>query len=192
MSAEAVADLAVRTSQLVSIHDVRLRELSVLIPQVRVPLKSSYGAALQKVDADWKKAMATAREQKSKGETTERLGSKHVRLAMGLIDTLFDDVGVKKEVRDFLVTRYQDKDKTNPETLAVDVRLVKWRTSMDGKNGILEIRFGDEMKTVEQEVIRRIVENGGVELTGVPPKAARVRELDDMLKDTWAHTRKRG
>ena len=120
------------------------------------------------------------------------MGSKHVRLAISLIDTLFDDVGVKAEVRSFLVERYKDKDKSNPDTLGADVRLVKWRTSMDGKNGILELRRSDEMRTVEQELVRRIVENGGMELMGVPPKAGRARELDDMLKDTWAHTRKRG
>ena len=63
---------------------------------------------------------------------------------------------------------------------------------MDGKNGILELKLSDEMRTVEQELIRRIVENGGLELMGVPPKAGRARELDDLLKDTWVHTQKRG
>ena len=73
-------DLALKTAHLVSMHDVRLRELSALIPQVRVPRASEYGKALMKVDETWKKELDVYTKAKQEGTGPQPIGSKHVRV----------------------------------------------------------------------------------------------------------------
>ena len=187
LSQEQVSDLAVRTAQLVSIHDIRLRELAALVPQIRVPLTSAYGRGLHKCDAEWKGILDAYNRKKATGEDTPNIGSKHLRLGATLLGMLTEDVGTKAEIRVKLQGRWTEEDRKKPhfDFLAADVLIAKWRPGRDNKTGVLEFKLGSDMQDVEQEVVNRLVDGGGTVLAGIAPKGARARELDAALQRTW-------
>ena len=190
LNTEEVLDLAVRTAQLVSIHDIRLRELSATVPQVRVPLTSSYGGAVKSVDTEWKGHMTAYNKQKKNGEDPQSLGSKHVRLAKAILNTLYADPGTPEAIETRLAERWGGQGDGTTDKVMKDVQIMKWRPGRDLKTGVLEFKLVTELADVEQALIARLEQNGGQQLVGVAPRGQRARELDALLDGTWDVTRK--
>ena len=72
VTASQVEELAVRTAQVLSLHDIRLREVSTMFRKVKMPVTSAFGKDLVAVDTEWK-------EVRRGGGKHE--GSKHLKLA---------------------------------------------------------------------------------------------------------------
>ena len=81
--------MQVVTGQLVSIHDVQIRELqAALYTRVRLPVNSTWGRLLEQTAARWKErltARETALRDGERGEDVPDPGSKHLLLGAALI-----------------------------------------------------------------------------------------------------------
>ena len=167
----------VRTAQLVSIHDVRIRELSTLFRKVRFPMNSAYGKVLVKVDVEWKA---------SRGSGTGTGGSKHLRLAAVMLEAMYGGTDINEDVKKELKERWTGKDTTTPEFLGTDVRIMKWTPLKNGKDGILEFALVPSLARVEDEMVRILKTlPGALELVGTAAKGPQVRELEEMIEGTW-------
>ena len=181
MSMADVAELAVRTAQLSVVQDVHLRELRTVMTRVAVKADSTYGLLLEKVEKEWKEKVRGG----TKGPDGRGLGSKAAFMAAPLLSHLFEDEGTTKEVRALLDERWKSKDTSTPEFLTADVNVLKYRTTRDGKEGILEMLLVRGLESVEEEIVRRIQSQGGRRLTGTDSKGRRVRDVEQMIEDTW-------
>ena len=103
MTTAQVEELAVRTAQVLSIHDVRLREFGTMARRVKLPLQSEYGKLLSDVDGKWKN---TRRD----GGTLD--GSKHLKLASVMLERLYQGLAEGDEVKTLLGARWNGKDTT--------------------------------------------------------------------------------
>lgn len=129
-------ELAVRTAQVFSLHDVRLRELSTILRRAKMPLKSQYGEAVTRVDVPWK----TVRKQGGQQE-----GSKHLRLASVVLEALYQGTS-QGELRTLLEGRWGGKNTSTPEFLGSDVRVMKWKPLKTEKDGMLEFMLVPELR----------------------------------------------
>ena len=178
-----VEDLALKTAQLVSMHDVRLRELGALIPQVRVPRSSEYGKALMKVDETWKKDLDVYTKAKNEGAGPKPIGSKHVRVGMTLLTTAMSDNTMSQAAKDRITGKYGGD--VSMDVLETDVAVAKWRVAKDGKNGYLEFKMATGLEDIESSLLEALCNNGGTRMQGIAPKGARARALDEVLVGTW-------
>ena len=184
MTQDEMQSLLVRTAQVVSIHDVRLRELAATVPQVRIPMGTVYAKQVAAADAEWKGRLADYQKARSSGESPTSVGSKHLFVAMETLKVMYEDTAMKPEVREMLGKMFTG-DAVSEDALARHVSIMKWRVERSGKNGILEFKFQDSLKVVEAELVRLLEHHGGTLLVGMAPKGQRVRELDEMLENTW-------
>ena len=178
-----VEDLAVKTAQLVSMHDVRIRELGALIPQVRVPRTSEYGKALMEVDGTWKKDLDVYTKAKNEGAGPKPIGSKHVRVGFALLTTAMADNTVSAEEKAKISEKYQGN--VSIDVLETDVAVAKWRVAKDGKNGFLEFKMTTGLEHIEATLLKAVCNNRGTRMQGIAPKGARARALDEVLSGTW-------
>ena len=177
MTMQQVEELAVRTAQVLSLHDVRLRELSTMLRRVRLPVGSAYGKAMVDVDTKWK----AVRKDGGKHE-----GSKHLRLAAVLLEMLYQTTQDGDETRKVLTERWSGKDTSTPEFLGTDVRVMKWRTLKNGKEGVLEFMMVPELAFVERELLRVLTGvQGAQEMFGLESKGPQIREVEEMIEGTW-------
>ena len=161
-----VEELAVRTAQVLSIHDVRLREFGTLTRRVRMPVASEYGKVLVDVDTKWK----VVRRDGGKHD-----GSKHLRLAVVLLGKMYQGLKEGDGVRQLLETRWAGKDTRTPEFLGTDVRTMKWRTLKNRKEGVLEFMLVPELAGVERELLRVLTaEPDTQELFGMESKGPQI------------------
>ena len=175
LTPEQVEELAVRTAQLVSIHDHRLRELGTLFRQVKMPVDGPYAKVLVKVDAEWRA-----------DKRTKDKGSKHLKLAVALFEAMYGGADISEGVRKTLAERWDGKDTSTPEFLGTDVRVMKWKALKDGKHGILEFALVPGLATVEGEMVRMLGgQPGATELVGTAVKGPQVREMEQMIEGTW-------
>ena len=177
MTIADVENLAVRTAQVLSIHDVRLREFGTMTRRVKLPVASEYGKLLSDVDGKWK---TTRRE----GGTLE--GSKHLKLAAVMLEKLYHDLGEGDEVKVLLGARWNGKDTSTPAFLGTDVRVVKWRTLKNKREGVIEFMLVPELAVVERTLLRVLTAVAGAEeLTGMEAKGPQIREVETLLEGTW-------
>ena len=189
LSADAVADMAVRTAQLVTIHDQQLRELKAMVPQFKVPLGSAYGMQLQQVDVQWKQLREENTRLRKAGGQVVDMGSKHLRLGARLVEASFHDPALKVEVREMLEGRWKGLNTNDPNIMAEDVLMVKWRATRDNKSGILEVQFAPQLSAFQEELHRLLLVHGSTRLAGTAPKGPRTRAVEDAIEATWAITR---
>ena len=176
LTAAQVEELAVRSAQVLSLHDVRLRELGTVLRKVKMPVNSQYGQGLVRVDLQWK----SVRTGGGKNE-----GSKHLRLASTVLEALYQSAP-QGELKELLQKRWTNKDTSTPEFLGSDVRVMKWKTLKNGKDGVLEFMLVPELAVVEQELLRVLVaQAGAVELFGTETKGPQIREVEEMIEGTW-------
>ena len=174
------------TGQLVVVHDNRLRELGTLFRALLVPEGSSFTKAMDGVDTEWKGLNKAYKERRRNGGDTERLGNKHLKLGLQLLEELNQDPATNESVREFLVKRWEGKDTRTPEFLGPDVRIVKWRRTRDGRHGVLEFKLTEALAVVEEEIVRVLTEKHGATLcSGPDSRGRRVRDLEDRLEGTW-------
>ena len=172
-----VEELAVRTAQVLSLHDVRLREFGTITRRVKLPLASAYGKILSEVDGKWK---TTRRD----GGTLD--GSKHLKLAVVMLERLHQGLAEGDEIKTLLETRWHGKDTTSPAFLGTDVRVVKWKTLKNKREGVVEFMLVPELAEVERTLLRVLTaESGAEELTGMESKGPQVREVESLLEGTW-------
>ena len=177
MTIADVENLAVRTAQVLSIHDVRLREFGTMTRRVKLPVNSEYGKLLSEVDGRWK---TTRRE----GGTLE--GSKHLKLASVMLEKLYHGLAEGDEVKVLLGARWNGKDTSTPAFLGTDVRVVKWRTLKNKREGVIEFMLVPELAVVERTLLRVLVaEPGAEELTGMEAKGPQIREVETLIEGTW-------
>ena len=176
-------DLALKTAHLVSMHDVRLRELSALIPQIRVPRSSEYGKALMKVDEVWKKDLDVYNKAKQEGSGPQPIGSKHVRVGLALLTTAMADGHVSQDEKDKISGKYGGN--VSLDVLETDVAVAKWRAAKDGRNGYVEFKMATGLEDIEAILLNALSNNGGTRMQGIAPKGARARALDEVLTGTW-------
>jgi len=184
-----VRELATMTAQLASIHDTRLRELGVLFRVLMFPKTHRYAVALEEEDKRWKNKRTTyfaAKSNATEGMEQETIGSKHLQLGAAMLQLLFEDSNTKQEAKDFLQAKWERKDTSTPAFLEGEVHTAKWRMARDGKHGILEFKFTEDLSEIEKEFIRVATETGAKLKTGVAARGERVRELDKRLEGTWS------
>ena len=177
MSASQVEALAVRTAQVLSLHDIRLRELGTMLRRVKMPLNSKYGKALAEVDVRWK----AVRKDGGKHD-----GSKHLNLASVLLELLFQATGEGDATRKLLSERWHGKDTSTPDFLGTDVRVVKGRALKNGKEGVLEFMLVPELALIERALLKELTDQSGAqELFGTESKGAQIRDVEQMIEGTW-------
>ena len=177
LTPKEVEELAVRTAQMVSIHDVRIRVLSTMFSKVRFPVDSEYGKKLMKVDAEWK-ARRTAGEDQG--------GSKNLRLAAVLLEAVYASGQLNEAATKMLKERWEGKDTSTPEFLGTDVRVMKWKPLKNGKDGILEFSMVPGLAVVEEEMVRVLsAVPGATELVGTESKGPQIRAMEEMIEGTW-------
>ena len=115
----------------------------------------------------------------------ETLGNKHLKLGMALLNHLYRDSATCGEVKDALKQRWQGKNTGTPDFLAADIRIVKWRTAKDGRNGVLEFKLTKSMIQVEEELVRVLIQKGGKLQSGPDARGRRVRAGEEQLEGTW-------
>ena len=76
-------------------------------------------------------------------------------------------------------------DTGTPDFLAADIRIVKWRTAKDGRNGVLEFKLTESMIQVEEELVRVLIQKGGKLQSGPDARGRRVRAVEEQLEGTW-------
>ena len=184
MTNEQMQEMIVKTAQMVSIHDVRLRELAATIPQVRIPLGTIYAKQIAKVDAEWKGRLTEYQKARSAGGSPDSIGSKHLLMTMEVVKVMWEDTALKDTIKEKLKTLFQG-DSVTEDDLARHVSIMKWRVERSGKNGILEFKFQDSLRDVEAELVRLLEHHSGTLLVGMAPKSQRARELDEVLEGTW-------
>ena len=177
MTAAQVESLAVRTAQVLSLHDIRLRELSTQFRRIRMPLVSPYGKVLVEVDTRWK----AVRKEGNKLE-----GSKHLKLAAVVLELLYQSTPEGHELRKALAERWAGRDTSTPEFLGTDVRVMKWRALKNGREGVLEFLLVPELAYVEREIVQALAaQAGAAELFGTESKGTQIREVETMIEGTW-------
>ena len=154
MSREALDEFIIRTAQVTSVHDIELRELKTMYRRVTMGANSNYGTVLREVDENWKRDRGSGRP----------LGaSKHVRLAVALLGKIHEDPKTSGEVKAKLEEVFGNVDGSRDEGVAQWLQVVKWRTFKGDREGILEFKLVPELGTVEGEIVRVLVEHGGVQ-----------------------------
>ena len=175
---EEMDDLTIRMAQVVSLHDVAVRELRTVFRRVKMPLTNRYAERLDAVGKEWASRMKLGGDQRPKD-------SKHVRLAANLLEAMYGNAedlpeGLKKRLEEL----FKGKESTGG-VIEGAVNVMKWRTFKEGKDGILEFRMAPEMADVEAMIVRVLVQGGGTEVTGTDVKGPQVREMEEAIKDTW-------
>ena len=175
---EEMDALTIRMAQVVSLHDVAVRELRTVFRRVKMPLKNRYAEQLDTVGREWAGRMKKGGDQRPKD-------SKHVRLAKELLEGVYACAeGIPEGLKKRLEEIFKGKESTGG-VIEGAVNVMKWRTFKDGKEGILEFRMAPEMADVEAMMVRVLVESGGTEVTGTDVKGPQVREMEEAIKDTW-------
>jgi len=177
LTQDQVEELAVRTAQLVSLHDISIREMGTLWRRVKMPLKGRYGKEFMKVHVEWK-------GKRGGGENTG--GSKHLRLGVVALEQLYEWEGLKPEVKETLCKRWEGKDTNTPAFLGTDVRCMKWQPLKNGTEGILTYGLVPALAAVEEELTRLLATQASAEeLVGMAPKGPQVRGMEELIEGTW-------
>ena len=179
-------DLTVRMAQVLSQHDVQLREQrACLLRRVVLPVTGRYGKRFVDVDTAWKRERDREGDRRKGGA----MGSKHTRLAAALLEEAYGDEGLGTDGRAKLERGFKDID-LKTEELNTRVQIMKWRTLQGNKEGILEFRLSDEVREVEGELMKLMIANGGKEKTGTEPRGPGIRRVDDLIEGTWKRVSK--
>ena len=186
LTARELEELAVRTAQVVSLHDIAVRELSMVWRKVKMPQGSTGGKALMEVHEAWRVGRAKSTGSGGGSSGTGMGGSKHLRLAVVVLEMLYGWKEVAPAVRTTLEKRWEGKDQTTPEFLGTDVRHMKWQPLKNGKEGILTFGLVPELMEVEKELVRMLeVLSKGEVVVGVAPKGPQIREMEGLIEGTW-------
>ena len=169
--------LCVRVAQVVSIHDHQIRELKTLLRRVRLPTSGRVGKELTKMDKEWKEAVRAGR--------AERLGNKHAKLAVRVIDAVFDDPSIGAQDKDTMKTALSGVDASKEGEVERCVNVMKWKELKGGKEGILEFRLVAELAAVEGIMVKVLGASGGTVLTTPEPRQPQIRDVDELIQGTW-------
>ena len=130
------------------------------------------------VDKKWK----TDRGDQNAGKGA--LGSKHLRLAIVLMETAYSDPMLsddgRKKIADGFGGVNLDGDQLNSKAT-----IMQWRTFKGDKDGALEFSLAHDVRGVEVELVKLLTTNGGKEKHGTEPRGPGIRKIDEMIDDTW-------
>ena len=118
------------------------------------------------------------------------MGSKHLRLAVALIEEAYTDHQLSADARTKLDAVFMGVD-LDGDALGAKVRVMKWRTLQGNKEGALEFALAPEAREAEMELVKLLTQNGGKEKHGTEPRGPAIRKVDEKLEDTWAKVHKR-
>ena len=175
-------ELTVRVAQMVSMHDIQIRELQACIyRKIIMSATGKYGKNFVAVDAQWKKD----RGENSKGA----MGSKHLRLAVALVVEAYQDQQMGADAKKTLDAVFANMD-LETDALGTRVRIMKWRTFYGNSDGALEFAFAPEARDAEMVLVKLLTQNGGKESHGTAPRGPAIRKVDEKIADTWRRTQR--
>ena len=184
--------LQAEMAQLLSIHDIQLRELQASVyTRMKVPLRGPWGRALDGANAHWRKMNEQRQVDIRAGMTPENAtspGSKHLMLGVAILQQAAVDSGMPRELRDRITQRYEAADKSGTAFVDGDVIIATWTQHRDGVTGGLQFKLCQELQEVEAGIAMAIAASGGQRHTGPAPKGTRVRNIEKHIQGTWART----
>ena len=180
MSRAEMDELTVRVAQMVSMHDQRLRELeAVVMRKVIIPATGKYGKSFIEVDTKWKKG----RCENCKGA----MGSKHLRLAIALLEQVYNDPQLGMDDKTALDEIFTGMD-LRTGAMGDIFLMMKWRAFNGGKDGPLEFYFAPRARDSETIMVKLLTNNGGKLSQGTAPRGPVIRKIDEKIANTWRHT----
>ena len=174
-------ELIVQVAQMVSIHDQQIRELQACTyRKIILPATGKYGKSFIEVDTKWKRE----RGEGGKGA----MGSKHLRLAVALLNGIYDDHQLSEEAKRVLDTHFTDMD-LQTDDLGQIIQMMKWRTFQGNKDGALEFSLAPHAREAEAIIVQLLKQNNGKETQGTAPRGPAIRDIDERIRDTWRKMR---
>ena len=169
--------LCVRVAQVVSIHDHQIRELRTLLRRVKLPTSGRVGKELSQLDKEWKDAVRAGK--------AERLGNKHAKLAIRVINAVFDDPSIGDQDKSTMTSALSGVDSSKEGEVEKCVNVMKWKELKGGKEGVLEFRLVAELAAVEGIMVKVLGASGGTVLTTPEPRQPQIRDVDELIQGTW-------
>ena len=133
------------------------------------------------VDKEWK-------EERGNKERKGAMGSKHLRLAVTLLEEAYGDPLISAEGKAQLERAFKDVSLDETEQMNARVSVMKWKTFAGGKEGILEFSLAPDVRECEGELVKLLVANGGKVKAGTEVRGPAIRRVDEAIDETWRLT----
>ena len=117
------------------------------------------------------------------------MGSKHLRLAIALMEEAYADHMLSKEAKQKIDDGFKGVN-LDGDMLGTKVTIMKWRTFKGDKDGALEFALAPEVREVEAELVKLLSLNGGKEKNGPEARGPAIRKVDEAIEDTWKKVHK--
>ena len=114
------------------------------------------------------------------------MGSKHLRLAVALLEEAHGDYMASAEAKNQIEEGLKGVD-LETEELSTKVTIMKWRTCKGDEEWVLEFALAPEVRGVDTELVTVLVMNGGKEKHGAEARGPAIREVDEAIEHTWKH-----
>ena len=143
-----------------------------------MPTTGKYGKRFVAVDKQWKKDRQEQHEEKG------AMGSKHLRLAIALLEEAYGDQMLGAEARKKVEAGFEGVN-LDGDQLSTKIQVMKWRTFKGDRDGVFEFALAHDVKEVETELAKLLTKHGGKEKHGPEPRGPGIRKVDDLIEDTW-------
>ena len=135
-----------------------------------------YGKRLEALNKDWKKGLR---------EGTGGQGSKHAKIAQVVLEFIFEDPALSGEEKGKMQAVLGGVDVGKEGELEALISVMKWKGLKSGREGVLEFKMVAELWEIEGIMVRVLSATGGKVLTTPEPRQPQIREVDELISDTW-------
>ena len=115
------------------------------------------------------------------------MGSKHLRLAVALIELIYQDPQLSDEYMTTLDDIFMGMN-LNSGALGELAHLMKWRVFSGGKDVPLEVACAHHARKLEVIMVKLLTRSNGKLTQGTAPKGPLIRKREDAIANTWRPT----